>query len=91
MLDAFGIAEVQCENVEQRAEGLVGFAKDGYPLYGPHEDGAVPADLDSCQGHSHATTEFPDGVYHYHALETEAPNLPTCIRGNYVRDAMTYR
>lgn len=48
--------------------GLVGFLLDGYPVYGPLEDGKilVSADLDEFHGHSHATTEYPNGTYHYH-------------------------
>ena len=48
--------------------GLLGFLLDGYPLYGPVENGKtlVSADLDEFHGHSHATAEYPNGVYHYH-------------------------
>ena len=49
-------------------ESLIGFLLDGYPVYGPEENGALVsnADLDQFHGHSHATPEYPDGVYHYH-------------------------
>jgi hypothetical protein len=48
--------------------GLVGFLLDGYPVYGPLENGKtlVSADLDEFHGHSHATVEYPQGTYHYH-------------------------
>ncbi|OJJ17351.1 hypothetical protein BKI52_31830 [marine bacterium AO1-C] len=53
---------------------LIGFLLDGFPIYGPEEDGKtlVSADLDAYHGHSHATTEFPNGIYHYHTT-ADAP------------------
>ena len=51
---------------------LVGILLDGFPVYGPEEvDGGAPADLDECNGHIHATPEYPEGIYHYHI--TAAP------------------
>ncbi len=49
-------------------ESLIGFLLDGYPVYGPEENGqlVVGSDLDEFHGHSHATAEYPNGVYHYH-------------------------
>ncbi len=49
-------------------EALVGVLLDGYPLYGPLENGKLltSADLDAAHGHTTATKEFPAGVYHYH-------------------------
>lgn len=70
---------------------FAGLAKDGFPLYGPFDDldgeNVSPADvatLDACHGHSHATGEFTEGVYHYHALADTAPNLPACLMGKFV-------
>ncbi len=56
------------------ADALVGFLLDGFPLYGPMEDGsAVTNDmLDAYHGHSHATPEYPGGIYHYHCTD-DAP------------------
>ena len=41
---------------------------DGFPVYGPIENGKTVAtkDLDAYHGHTNATTEYPAGVYHYH-------------------------
>lgn len=89
VLDSFGITEVSCTDIPQRVEGLVGFAKDGYPIYAPLADGAVPTGLDECNGVFGVTPEYPDGVYHYYALNEEAPNLPTCIMGASVRNPMS--
>jgi len=46
---------------------LVGFLRDGFPLYGRKDkDGTYPTGLDTYNGHFAVTTEFPNGVYHYH-------------------------
>ena len=57
-------------------DALLGFLLDGFPVYGPQENGKAVsnADLDSYHGHKHATTEFPKGIYHYH-FTNEAPYL----------------
>ncbi len=49
-------------------DALLGFLLDGFPVYGPIENGktVTSKDLDAYHGHSHATTEFPKGIYHYH-------------------------
>ena len=49
-------------------DALLGFLLDGFPLYGPVENGEVITndDLDAYHGHEHATPEFPEGIYHYH-------------------------
>jgi hypothetical protein len=49
-------------------EAFLGFLLDGFPVYGPEENGTAvtDADLDQYYGHNTATTEFPDGIYHYH-------------------------
>ena len=55
---------------------LFAFAFDGYPVYGPEETkGAVPTDLDECNGHEDA-----ERGYHYHATK-EAPYLIGKYRG----------
>ncbi|MCB0734322.1 MAG: YHYH protein [Bacteroidetes bacterium] len=57
-------------------EALLGFLLDGFPVYGPMENGktVVNDDLDAYHGHSHATADFPDGIYHYH-ITAEDPYL----------------
>jgi hypothetical protein len=49
-------------------DALMGFLLDGYPVYGPIENGAAVsnASLDAYHGHSHATADYPNGTYHYH-------------------------
>lgn len=59
----------------------LGVMLDGFPLYGPMEvDGNKPKDLDDCNGHTHATKEYPDGIYHYHITEN-APYIAGCFKG----------
>jgi hypothetical protein len=44
---------------------LIGYAFDGYPIYGPNgEGGKPPGDLDECNGHSDA-----ERGYHYHVTD----------------------
>lgn len=55
--------------------GLLGFLLDGFPVYGPQEEnGSVAANLDVYHGHTHATADYPAGIYHYHFADT-APYL----------------
>jgi hypothetical protein len=72
-----------------RHSDLVGYALDGFGLYGPHgEQGAElgSADLDACHGHSHEITW--DGqarrLYHYH-LTRDYPYTVSCFTGTPIR------
>lgn len=88
VLVANNITAVSCTNVTQTTDKvLFGFAKDGFPIYGYAIE---PTDLDDCGGRTAATAEFPDGVYHYVASTTVAPNIPKCLKGVAVRDAFRY-
>lgn len=51
---------------------LIGYLLDGYPVYGPQENGVNVAEssLDTYHGHTSATTEYPNGIYHYHVTST---------------------
>ncbi|HYG03829.1 MAG TPA: YHYH protein [Chryseosolibacter sp.] len=57
-------------------DALVGFLLDGFPVYGPEEDGEILTsnDLDVYHGHSHATADYPDGIYHYH-ITADSPYI----------------
>jgi hypothetical protein len=48
--------------------GLLGVLLDGFPVYGPMENGKTltSSDLDAYHGHFGTTNEFPNGIYHYH-------------------------
>lgn len=52
---------------------LLGFLLDGFPVYGPQENGKTitNADLDNYHGHTHATTDYPSGIYHYHITSAD--------------------
>ncbi len=58
-------------NEDADDERFLGLLMDGFPVYGPVEDGTrlENDDLDDYHGHSHATDEFPDGIYHYHITD----------------------
>ncbi|GAB3911698.1 hypothetical protein GCM10028803_53760 [Larkinella knui] len=49
-------------------EAILGFLLDGFPVYGPMENGKVitNSDLDKYHGHTSVTTDYPKGIYHYH-------------------------
>jgi len=53
---------------------LIGVAFDGFPIYGDRAmDGSkiTATQLDSCNGITSATPEFPNGIYHYVLLDTK--------------------
>lgn len=92
VLAANNMTDVSCTNFTQSETTFIGFAKDGFPIYASKDqDGTLPNDLDDCQGHSSATADYPDGVYHYHVSSTAAPNLPECLKGVSAQDAFTYQ
>ncbi len=55
---------------------LVGFLLDGFPVYGPVENGKTltSADLDAYHGHFAKTADYPNGIYHYH-ITADAPYI----------------
>ena len=62
-----------------------GIAFDGYPIYGDRDISGkqlTVKDLDSCNGITSATPEFPNGVYHYVLLDVAGPSSSIqCFRG----------
>ncbi len=58
------------------SDALMGFLLDGFPVYGPNENGAVvpSASLDAYHGHTSVTADYPSGIYHYH-FSVAAPYL----------------
>ena len=50
------------------SSALMGFLLDGFPVYGPMENGApvTNANLDAYHGHTSVTADYPGGIYHYH-------------------------
>ena len=60
---------------------FIGFAMDGFPIYGPDNADGSSLDLDECNGENHATSEYPDGIYHYHSTSSP-PYLVGCFKGS---------
>ena len=52
-------------------DAFLGLLLDGFPVYGPVENGSRLSndDLDDYHGHIHNTTDFPEGIYHYHITD----------------------
>lgn len=89
VLESNSITEVSCTLVNQvSGSKLVGFAKDGFPMYAYETE---PTGLDECGGITAATTEYPDGVYHYVASTTVAPNVPKCLKGVSAMNSFTFQ
>ena len=48
---------------------LLGYALDGFPVYGPlNPDGSTP-ELDDYNGEYSPTPEYPNEIYHYHVTD----------------------
>mgnify|MGYP002633350337 CR=1 FL=1 len=72
--------------VSENDSNLIGFLRDGFPIYGQKDaDGTYPANLDAYGGHTGVTTDFSDGIYHYHASNVNYLNS-----GYYVLKAGSY-
>lgn len=73
------------QDVAGQHSPVVGYAADGFPIYGNLGQDGVPlsdADLDICHGHTHAITFNGKTVvmYHYHATHA-FPYVVGCYRG----------
>ena len=65
---------------------LIGFLRDGFPIYGRKDnDGTYPTNVDANGGHTGATADFSDGIYHYHASNVNYQNS-----GYYILKAGAY-
>ena len=52
-------------------QALLGFLLDGFPVYGPDENGAAVTGLDVYHGHTGVTSDYPNGIYHYHVTNSD--------------------
>ncbi len=54
-------------------DAFLGLLSDGFPVYGPIENGIAITndDLDVFHGHSGVTSDFPQGIYHYHITDAD--------------------
>ena len=59
--------------VKVTKSSLLGFLLDGFPVYGPEENGALVdnSKLDAYHGHTSVTADYPSGIYHYHITSTD--------------------
>jgi hypothetical protein len=59
--------------VKATKSSLLGFLLDGFPVYGPEENGntVTNAMLDAYHGHTAVTADYPGGIYHYHITDTD--------------------
>ncbi len=59
--------------VKATKSALLGFLLDGFPVYGPEENGATVTNamLDAYHGHTAVTADYPNGIYHYHITGTD--------------------
>ena len=59
--------------VKVTKSALMGFLLDGFPVYGPEENGVLVdnSKLDKFHGHVLATADYPNGIYHYHITSTD--------------------
>ena len=57
-------------------DSLIGYLLDGFPVYGPLENGVTltSANLDTYHGHFGVTADHPKGIYHYH-ITADAPYI----------------
>jgi hypothetical protein len=69
----YHLEPIYLTTVKATKSSLIGFLLDGFPVYGPEEDGkkVTNAMLDAYHGHSHATTDYPKGIYHYHITDAD--------------------
>jgi len=64
---------------------LIGFLRDGFPIYGRKDTTGVYPTLDNYGGHTGPTQDFPNGIYHYHAS-----NINYLNTGYYILKAGSY-
>jgi len=59
--------------VKASKSALLGFLLDGFPVYGPMENGMTVdnSSLDAYHGHTSVTPDYPNGIYHYHITSTD--------------------
>lgn len=66
---------------------LIGWLRDGFPIYGRKcsSTGDYASGLDANGGHTTTTTEYPNGIYHYHCSNVNYMNS-----GYYVLKSGSY-
>jgi len=64
---------------------LIGFLRDGFPIYGRKDTTGLYPTLDNYGGHFGPTQDFPNGIYHYHSSNVNYLNT-----GYYILKAGSY-
>jgi len=62
---------------------FMGFLLDGFPVYGPYENGkkVTTADLDIYNGHVGPTEDYPnDKIYHYHVISATSSTYTELLK-----------
>lgn len=69
----YHVEPIYLTTVKASKSALMGFLLDGFPVYGPEENGGPvnESSLDEFHGHFGVTTEYPNGIYHYHVTNTD--------------------
>ena len=69
----YHVEPLHLTQVKASKSSLLGFLLDGFPVYGPEENGALVTNamLDAYHGHTHATADYPNGIYHYHITNSD--------------------
>lgn len=64
----YHVEPIYLTEVKASKAALLGFLLDGFPVYGPQENGVDVAEssLDAYHGHTTATADYTNGIYHYH-------------------------
>jgi hypothetical protein len=67
----YHVEPIYLTTVKVTRSSLLGFLADGFPVYGPEENGAAVTGLDAYHGHTSVTADYPNGIYHYHVTNTD--------------------
>ncbi len=69
----YHVEPIYLTQVKASKSALMGFLLDGFPVYGPEENGVVVSEsaLDAFHGHTTVTADFPNGIYHYHVTNKD--------------------
>ncbi|MFM7487336.1 MAG: YHYH protein [Cytophagales bacterium] len=69
----YHVEPIYLTQVKASKSALLGFLLDGFPVYGPQENNAevTESSLDAYHGHTAATADYPNGIYHYHVTNKD--------------------
>lgn len=67
----YHLEPIYLTTVKTTKSSLLGFLLDGFPVYGPIENGVEVSNLDAYHGHIGVTADYPNGIYHYHITNSD--------------------